>query len=135
MARSGLATWQVRLTTGLAAGAVIAAVDNVMFDGEVSPIVIVAMLLAGTTTAALVWGRPGWLAAFAVWAWVPAAHLAKRILGLPDTLHPNTYASILMLATFSLAVSMVGIACGLLARRLVVGAPGPGAAHQSSGLR
>ena len=119
------AGWPVRLIAGLAVGAVIAAVDNVIFGGEVSPIIIVAMLLAATTTAGLVWGRRGWPAAFAVWAWVPAAHLAKRVLGLPDTLHPNTYASILMLGSFTLVVATVGIACGLLARRFVVGTPKP----------
>jgi hypothetical protein len=98
-------------------GAVISAVDNVISNGEVSPIVIVAMLFAAAAAAGLFWGRRGWLVAFAVWAWIPAAHLAKRLLGLPDTLHPNTYASIVMLAAFSFVIATVGIACGLLARR------------------
>jgi len=31
-------------------------------------------------------------------------HFVKHVLGLPDTLHPNTYGSILMLAVFSLVV-------------------------------
>jgi hypothetical protein len=46
--------------------------------------------------------------------------LTKRILSLPDTLHPNTYTSILMLAVFSLAVVAAGTGCGLLIRRLVL---------------
>jgi hypothetical protein len=117
MARSAWGTWQVRLIAGLAAGAVISAVDNVISDGEVSPIVIVAMLFTAAAAAGLFWGRRGWLVAFAVWALIPTAHLAKRLLGLPDTLHPNTYASIVMLAAFSFVVAAVGIACGLLARR------------------
>jgi hypothetical protein len=117
MARSAWGTWQVRLIAGLAVGAIISAVDNVIFDGEVSPIVIVAMLFAAAAAAGLFWGRRGWLAAVAVWALIPAAHLAKRLLGLRDTLHPDTYASIAMLAAFSFVIAAVGIACGLLARR------------------
>jgi hypothetical protein len=113
------------LILGLIVGAGIAAVDNVLFEGEVSPIVIVGMLLAATFAAGANWGRRGWVAAVAVWAWVPAAHLAKRVLGLPDTLHPNTYASILMLAAFTLGVAVVGTACGLLVHRLKVGVAGP----------
>lgn len=111
--------WPIRLCVGLVLGAAIAVVDNVAFDGEVSPIVIVAMLFAMTATAGLVWRRQGWVMAMAVWVWVPGAHLAKRILGLPDTLHPNTYSSILMLALFSLVVAALGTGCGLLLRRLV----------------
>lgn len=110
---------------GLVAGAAIAAVDNVLFAGEVSPIVIVGMLLVATGAAGAMWGRWGWVAAAAVWVWVPVAHLAKRVLGLPDTLHPNTYASLLMLAAFSLVVAVVGTACGLLVRRLKAGDSGP----------
>lgn len=117
MARSAWGTWQVRLIAGLAVGAIISAVDNVVSDGEVSPIVIVAMLFAAAAAAGLFWGQRGWLVAFAVWACIPATHLAKRLLGLPDTLHPNTYASIAMLAAFSFVIAAVGIACGLLARR------------------
>jgi hypothetical protein len=50
-------TWRRRVAVGLAAGLAIAYVDNVAFEGEVSPIVTVAMLLATTTTAAGISGR------------------------------------------------------------------------------
>jgi hypothetical protein len=46
-------------------------------------------------------------------------HLVKRTLNLPDTLHPNIYVSILMLAGFSLVVATIGTGCGMLARGLV----------------
>jgi hypothetical protein len=118
-----LTKWPIRLSLGLGAGAAIAAVDNVLFEGEVSPIVVIGLLLAATAAAGTAWGQRGWVAAIAAWIWVPSAHLAKHILGLPDTLHPNTYASILMLATFSLAVAVVGTGCGLLVRRLAAGPP------------
>jgi len=53
-------TWRRRVAVGLAAGLAIAYVDNVAFEGEVSPIVTVAMLLATTTTAGGFSGRRGW---------------------------------------------------------------------------
>ena len=69
-------------------------VDNGAFQGEVSPIVIVALLVAATASRAL-WGRSGSMAAAVTWACVPLAHVVEHVLELPDTLHPNTYTSTL----------------------------------------
>ena len=80
------------------------------------------MLFGATATAGIVWGLPGWPTAVVAWACVPAAHLIKHILGWSDTLHPNTYASILYLAAFSLVVAAVGVGSGMLIRRLTIGA-------------
>lgn len=88
-------------------------VDNFAFEGEVSPIVIVAMLLAVTVAVGAAWGRRGWVAAAVAWACVPVAHLVKHVLGLADTLHPNTYASILLLAAFTLLVAILGTGLGV----------------------
>ena len=113
--------WPLQVVVGFVAGLAIAAVDNFASAGEVSPIVIVGMLLAATVTAGAVWGRRGWPAAVAAWACMPSAHLVKHLLGLPDTLHPNTYVSIVMLAAFTLAVASIGFACGVLLRRFTGG--------------
>jgi len=130
MSPTGLSKgWPARFGAGFVAGAAIAAVDNLAVEGEVSPIVIVALLLAVTATAGAVWGRRGWVASAAAWAWVPTAHLAKRGFGLPDTLHPNTSTSILFLAAFTLAVAAVGTGCGLSLRRLTAGATGRAPEH------
>jgi hypothetical protein len=110
--------WPVLASVGVVAGAAIAAVDNFAFGGEVSPILIVVMLLAATGITGLVWDRRGWVAAAAAWICVPLAHLIKHVLGLPDTMQPNTYTSILMLAAFTLAVATIGTGCGILLRRL-----------------
>jgi hypothetical protein len=115
------AKWPVLLGVAVVAGAAIAAVDNFACKGEVSPIVIVVLLFATTASLGVIGGRRGWTAALVVWAWVPSVHLVKHVLGLPDSLHPNTYASILMLALFSLAVAALGTGCGVLARGLAVG--------------
>ena len=109
------------LGIALVLGAAIAAVDNFALDGEVSPIAVVGMLFAATAIAGVLGSRRAWLAAVAVWVWVPLAHLVKHVLGMRDTLHPNTYASIAMLGGFTLVVALAGTACGVLIGRLFAG--------------
>jgi hypothetical protein len=111
--------WRRKFAAGLAAGAVIAYVDNVTFEGEVSPFVIVGMLFATTTTAVGIWGRRGWITAAAAWICVPLIHLVKHVLSLPDTLHPNTYTSILMLGAFTFVVAALGAGIGMLIHKVV----------------
>jgi hypothetical protein len=125
--------WPMQVGIGFVAGAAIATVDNIAFEGEVSPIVIVAMLLAATGTAGAIWGWRGRIAAAAAWVCVPLAHLLKLLLGLPDTLHPNNYASILMLAVFTLVVATIGTGCGVLVRRLTTDAAKGDSKHLSPG--
>ena len=93
-------------------------VDNLAFGGEVSPVVIVFLLLAGGGAAGVVWGKQSWLAAAVMWVCLPGTHLVKHSLGLPDTLYPNTYTSIGLLAVFTLVVAAVGMGVGMLLRRL-----------------
>ena len=93
--------------------------DNFVSGGEVSQIVIVALLLIATAVVGALAIRRRWIAALAVWIWLPVVHLAKHMLGLPDMLQPNTYSSILLLGIFALAVTVVGTGCGVLVRRLV----------------
>jgi len=106
------------LGIGFVLGAAVAAVDNFAFHGEVSPIIIVAMLIVLTAIVGWIWGWRGWPASIATWAWVPLAHLVKHALDLPDTLHPNTYISILMLAVFTFIVTTIGTGCSVLLHRL-----------------
>ncbi|MBL8046228.1 MAG: hypothetical protein JNL09_06790 [Anaerolineales bacterium] len=117
---SALSNTPVRLAVGFLSGAVIALADNVAFEGEVSPIVIVVLLLAATATFGGVWGRGGWLAAAFTWAVIPLVHLIKHLLGLPDTLQPNTYASILYLAVFTLVIASIGTTAGVVIHRFRV---------------
>jgi len=104
----------IPLCFGLAAGCAIAWVDNFAFQGEVSPMVIVVLLFIAAFIATLVWGHQGWASAAAIWICVPSAHLAKHILGMSDTLHPNTYASIAKLAVFSLLITAFGATAGFM---------------------
>lgn len=106
----------LRLAAGAAAGVVVSAVDTFAFRGEVSPVVVVALLLAATAAAGAVWGWQGWAAAVMTGAAVPLTHVVKHAAGLPDTLQPNTWASIGTLAVFTLAVSAAGLCGGALLR-------------------
>ena len=108
----------ILMAAGLGAGALIAFIDNAAFQGEVSPIVIVALLGLGTAAAGLLWSWRGAFAAAAAWVVLPSAHLLKHLLGLPDTIHPNTYLSIFMLAVFTLLIALIGFAGGVFLRRL-----------------
>ena len=119
--KSMFSKWPRQIGGGALAAAAIVYVDNFAFDGEVSPILIVALLLAATAIAGALWGWHGWIAAAITWACVPSAHLVKHVFGLPDTLHPNTYTSILYLAAFTLVVAMAGTACGAIIRKLTPG--------------
>lgn len=103
---------------GLTAGLGLSAIDNFAFQGEVSPIMIVVLLLIVTVLSGANYAWRGWFIALSAWFCLPLAHIVKHVLGLPDTLQPNTYASILMLALFTLAVAAIGITSGIFLRRL-----------------
>jgi hypothetical protein len=113
--------WWVRVAIGFGAGVAIAYIDNFAFAGEITPMIIVVLLLAATATSSAVWGVRGCSPALAAWVCVPLAHLVRHFLGLPDTLHPNTYASIMLLGGFTLVVSAIGTGSGLLLRKLGTG--------------
>lgn len=120
-------SWPARLGLGITAGALIATVDNLLFEGEVSPIVILGLLLVTTITAGAVFGGRAWMISIVTWFCIPAAHLVKKVLDLPDTLHPNTYVSILMLAGFTLGVAAMGTLAGMIVRWLATSSPLPAA--------
>jgi hypothetical protein len=101
------------------AGATISALDNWASGGEISPIVIVGVLLIVSAAAGILSGNRATAAVVVVWAWLPIPHFVKHALGLPDTIHPNTLASIFELGAFTLMVAAIGFAIGLGARRLV----------------
>ena len=98
-------------------GGAIAAVDNLACDGEISPLVIVAMLAVTAAAAGLVAGGRGAVAALVAGAWSPGVHIMKKVLGVPDTLHPATYGSIAKLAALVVVVAAVGATVGVGTRR------------------
>ncbi|MEZ5292792.1 MAG: hypothetical protein R2745_17050 [Vicinamibacterales bacterium] len=107
----------VPIAIGGGLGLAISAVDNLAAGGHVSPVVIVALLLAATAAIGGWAGWTAWPAALAVCLPVPGVHLVKHALGLPDTIQPNTYDSIAMMALFSAAVAGAGFVAGVLLRQ------------------
>lgn len=107
-----------RLFLGFLAGLSVAAVDNFASRGEVSPIVIVAILFVVTFAAGAAWGSRAWLPSAIAWCCVPLSHVVKHAFHLADTLRPNTYGSILLLAVFTGAIAAVGTGLGIAVRRL-----------------
>jgi uncharacterized metal-binding protein len=107
------------LTIAAACGASVAAVDTLAAGGEVSPIVDVALLLVASFVVAAFTTRRRWIGVMLVWVWLPTAHAVKHVLGLSDTIHPNTLTSIFLLGLFSLAVAIAGAGCGMIVRRLI----------------
>ena len=115
-----------RTAFGMIVGVAISIVDNFAFKGEISPIVIIALLFTVSTCVGAIWGLSGWFAVVVTWMWLPITHLVKHILGLTDTLHPNTYTSILMLAAFTFVIAAIGIGCGVLIHRHTTHSTGNG---------
>lgn len=105
--------------SGILFGAAIACVDNLVFGGEVSPILIVLLLLCSSGLVGSIWGKRGWLAAIFVWAINPSVHILKHVFNLPDTIFPNTYLSILLLAVFTFVLAGIGVCCGIFFRRAI----------------
>lgn len=55
-------SWQRQIVIGIVAGVTISIIDNYAFKGEISPIVIVLMLLAASGFWGLLFGWHGWFA-------------------------------------------------------------------------
>ncbi len=104
---------------GFIAGLAIAGVDNYAFEGEVSPIVIVALLFFTSATFGAIFGRKGCLASVPAWVCIPLIHLVKHLLNLPDTINPNTYGSIIKLAIFTFVIVSIGFGIGIFFNRFI----------------
>ena len=106
----------LRIFYGLIAGAVIAWVDNYTMGGEVTPIVIVALLLTAAALAGIIWKYRCWSASLLIWAFNPAVHFIKHYFGWQDSIQPNTYPSIVKLAIFTFVITAIGSFAGIFIR-------------------
>ena len=110
---------QLIVLIGIIVGIVISAIENFAFDGEISPFAIVILLLIADVTYGGLWGIRGWISAFITWMFLPLAHLFKHIFSLKDTLSPNTYVSILLMAIFCFIITAIGFISGTLIRKFL----------------
>jgi hypothetical protein len=107
----------VAVASGL--GILVGVIDQVApFGDDSSKLTILLWLLASGSLGFVMPRRP-WQWGTLVGPWLTLIHLLVHALGLPDSIHPNTYAAILLLFPVSLAVCFVGAHGGALARRLV----------------
>jgi hypothetical protein len=68
-------------------------VDNFAHGGEVSPMVIVVLLLAATSAFGAVWGKGAPVAMLATWVWLPSTHLVKHLASISvRNVHPKNHA-------------------------------------------
>jgi hypothetical protein len=61
--------------------------------------------------------RRPWLWALFIGPWLSLTNLVLHLLGLPGSIHPDTYTTILILLPLSLAVCSLGAYVGALVRR------------------
>lgn len=113
--------WPVVIGVGLLVGLAIAAIDNLAFEGECSPIVMVGMLFITGIAAGVAWRWRRWVTAALASVCIPLAHVVKHIFGLHDTIQPNTYGSIFGVGVLTLVVATIGALLGVLIRRLTTG--------------
>ncbi len=92
------------------------------FGDDSSKLTILLWLLSSGGLGFVMPRRP-WRWALLMGPWLSLTHLIVHASGLPDSIHPDTYAIMLLLAPMSLAACSVG-ASGALARR-VVAEPSP----------
>lgn len=107
------------LAAGVIAGLLLAVVEAGAVVGPVRPVVMVSLTLAAGLVIGAIWGWRSWPAAILAGASVPLRHLANRLLGLPDTTHPDTFDAVMMMGLFALAVSASGFCAGVLMRQVV----------------
>jgi hypothetical protein len=101
----------------IALGLVVAGFDVAApFGDDTAQGTVLLWLLSCGTLGVLLPCRP-WRWAVLVGPWVAAVHAARLALGLPGALHPNTYATALILLPVSLAVCLAAAYAGAFARR------------------
>jgi hypothetical protein len=85
------------------------------FGDDTSKGTVLLWLVFGGSLGFL-WPRQSWRWAASLGPWVPAIHLLRHVWGLPDSINPNNYATILLLVPVSLAVCLIGSFGGSLLR-------------------
>lgn len=111
------------MRAGLVAGLAISAVELYAAGGHVPPVVIVALQIAASAAIGGLWGWSAWPGAIAVAAPMPAVHAIRHALGWPDTISPNTWDAIVMMALFAVAVAGAGFAAGAVLRAAIADDP------------
>jgi hypothetical protein len=98
-------------------GLLIAGVDRASLFGDDSAQFTVFLWLLSSGVLGFTRPRRPWLWAVLVGPWLSLTSLVSHVLGLPGSVNPDTYKTILLLLPVSLAVCSFGAYGGALARR------------------
>jgi hypothetical protein len=105
---------------GVLSGLLVAWLDVRAPWGDDSAKVVLLLWVAVTGPLGYLRPRRPWRWALVVGPWLPLTHLARHVLGMPDMIHPNTYATILLLFPVSVAACSLGAYGGALLRRVAL---------------
>jgi hypothetical protein len=114
-------SWRVTAVSSLAVGlGLLTAWFDVAapFGDDTEKGTIVLWLVSSGTFGFLLPHRP-WQWALLIGPWVTLAHLARHLFGLPDSINPNTYLTILLLLPISLLVCSLAAYGGSFVRSSV----------------
>jgi hypothetical protein len=98
-------------------GLAIVGVDLFADGGEISPAVVLALLLTAGAIVGAIHKRFSLLLAVLTAVSLPVVHLALHISGRKTTLQPDTVASILMVGLVAGCAATIGVLIGAAARR------------------
>ncbi len=115
---SGLSrTLGVVVASGL--GILIGLIDRAALFGDDSSKPTILLWLASSGFLGFAMPDRAWRWAVFVGPWLPAMYLVFRFFGSPNPIHPDTYASSLLLVPFSLVICLIGAYSGAAARRAI----------------
>ncbi len=98
-------------------GLLIAALDRASLFGDDSAQFTALLWLLSSGLLGFALPRRPWLWASLIGPWLSLTNSVLHVLGLPGSVHPDTYLTILILLPLSLAVCLLGAYVGALARR------------------
>ncbi len=103
--------------TAIVLGLIIVCVDLFADRGEISPAVVLALLLGAGAIVGAIHKRFSVLLAVLTAVSLPGIHLALHLAGRKTTLQPDTVTSILMVGVVAVCAATIGVLIGAAARR------------------
>ena len=103
--------------TAIVLGLIIVCVDLFADRGEISPAVVLALLLSAGAIVGAIHKRFSVLLAVLTAVSLPGIHLALHLAGRKTTLQPDTVTSILMVGVVAVCAATIGVLIGAAARR------------------
>jgi hypothetical protein len=107
----------IKYISAIVIGLFISALDNCAFGGEISPVIVIMLLFLFCAGMAFIVNTYAYLISIIIWIFLPLVHFINHLLGFTDSIQPNTYQSIFLLALVTFAVSQIGFVVGRIIRK------------------